>query len=334
MAKKAAAKPHVVTPEVIDGQERPEVALIRRESEPVATLMQNMQVFFAKAEDLEAQAKAELADAQATWKAPTCKEEDEDLVARIRQNAAATKEFDAHWEITTVLSRMHRSMTGLRNRGADMREKIKNHGNYLHAAWERLERERVQREEAELRRQEQARLQQQREAEAAEAERTAIEAEANSPHLGERESRFVDLYMANGGDAVRAAKGAGYANVDANANRLLKTSKIMQAIEARRQAVAIRQQAAAKAALPVEPTIQHAAPVAQVAAKARTYQSCEVTDAAKFMAVLLDPQLRAHYRVPAEAATFVQSVLNDMARQIGDKVNLVPGLRLKVVTSV
>lgn len=334
MAKKAARHAQAVTPEVIDVQERPEVALIRRESEPIAVLMQNMQLFFDKAQDLETRAQVELDRAMREWKTPTSRMEDEALVAMIRANNADVKELEQHWEVTTVLSRMHRSMTGLRNRALSLRDQIKNHGNALHSAYERKERERVEAEQREQRRQEEERQRQIREREQAEAEQKALEAEAASPTLGDREQRFVDLYMTNGNHAVNAARGAGYKDADANAVRLMKTNKILQAIESRRQALAIRQQASAKAAAPIAPTVTAPAPVAQVAAKSREYKSCEVVDPELFMAVLLDPKLRAMHRIPPEAATYVQSVLNDIARQIGDEINKIPGLRLKVTTSV
>lgn len=331
MAKKAAK---AVTPEVIDVQERPEVALIRRESEPIAVLMQDIRLFFDKAETLEARAKQTLERAERDWKTPTNIDEDQMLVAEIRQNAAEAKEFDEHWKVTTILSQFHRSLTAIRNRGAAMHDRAKTHGNNLHAAYERKERERVEAEQREIRRREEERQRQQREQEQAEAEQKALEAESSSPTLGEREQRFVDLYMANGNHAVNAAKGAGYKDADTNAARLMKTNKILQAIESRRQADAIRQQAAAKAAAPIAATVTTIAPVAQVAKKSREFKSCEVVDPELFMAVLLDPKLRAMHRIPPEAATFVQSVLNDIARQIGEDINKIPGLRLKVTTSV
>lgn len=339
MAKKAATSrtAAAVTPEIIDVQERPDVALVKTEAAPIATFVNNMAVFFSQAQSLEERAAQDLVSAQA-WQEPTSREEDEDLIARIRQNAAETKLLEQHWDVTTVLSRMHRSLTAMRNRATAIRDQVKTRGNALHGAYERREQERVRKEAEEKRLAEERRLREQRQREQEEAERLALEAEANAPTLSDRETRFVEAYVCGlgvAGNAQAAAARVGYRDADKAAVKLLATEKVRAAIEAKRAAVAIREQAEAKRHAPiVAVAAETAAPQSQVAKASRVYYSCEVVDEAAFMAVVLDPTLRMRYNVPASVATYQQPVLNDIARAVKDEINKIPGLRLKTTTSV
>ena len=84
-----------------------------------------------------------------------------------------------------------------------------------------------------------------RDAVLAQMEAHALEVEQSTADLSAREDRFVELVVRTN-NGVTAARDAGYRNPDSAAVKLLGTQKILDAIEARRTAEAIRVQAAAK----------------------------------------------------------------------------------------
>jgi len=85
----------------------------------------------------------------------------------------------------------------------------------------------------------------------------SLDAEAQSVELSSREAEFVAQYVTNGGRAEAAARGAGYKDAFKQAARLLTQTKIIEAIKRRQEAEAIRQQADALKALPLELAAAH-----------------------------------------------------------------------------
>jgi phage terminase small subunit len=57
-------------------------------------------------------------------------------------------------------------------------------------------------------------------------------AREKGPRLTPRRQRFVEEYLANGGNALQAAKAAGYAHPDPEGARLLGNARIRDAIKA------------------------------------------------------------------------------------------------------
>jgi len=189
---------------------------------------------------------------------------------------------------------------------------------------QRIEQERADRERRE--REEQARRQ--REQQAAEAEAAALDAERNSPALSAREAQFVELYLQRPIDAVRHANTVGYKDYRAAAERLLASPKIQQAIEARKQAAAIREQAAAAAQQPISvpaPRAVESQRAKAVGVRTVTTRTAEVIDVDK----LIDGVIAG--TVDRRALTFDQVFLNQEAKQLQDSFESVyPGCRLIV----
>lgn len=332
MAKKAASK--VVTPDVIDvAPENPEMQLAIQESNPIVSFLAGFKAFLTEAGEMETKAKTDLGMAR-LWARPTTLEEDEALVARIRANNQEQKAIEAKWHITSVMHQFHRRLTAARDRATGARATITRIGNDLHNDYA-AEQKRKEREEEDRRRradEERARLE--REQELATIEQQALAAEASSPNLSEREAQFVDYYTGPYSVPATAARQAGYKNPDQAAARLLATPKIETAIKAKRDAQALREQAAAKREAPLPATGSSYKAPTQVATDGRTTWSCEVEDYHAFMAVLLDPKLRAQYGIPASCADYKQTELNELARSLHEQLNRVPGLRAKKNTRV
>lgn len=183
--------------------------------------------------------------------------------------------------------------------------------------YQNAENDRVRRENEErrLELERQAKADRQRELDAAEDK--ALELEQQSEGLSARELWFVnqvfenfeglDLSNPKPGDLkamMGYAKQAGYKDVDTQVARLLRSQKILDAIDAKRQAKAIREQAAAKREQPID--IVDAAPIEAKVAQGRglpttrTYYSCEVVDANKLREAFLNGEVPALALIPDE----------------------------------
>lgn len=130
-----------------------------------------------------------------------------------------------------------------------------------------------------------------REKEAAQAEAAALKLEAASDELSDRERLFVEFcgrvvsahrtpdYL------VAAAKFAGYKDPLVQAGRLTESRKVREALIAADKAVAIRKEAAAKAAAPINVAVPVVA--SQVAEGGiRTYYGCESFNTPELLSAL------------------------------------------------
>jgi hypothetical protein len=167
------------------------------------------------------------------------------------------------------------------------------------AAAERQRAERQAREEQQAR--ERAALRE-RERQQQEAEAKATELESQSENLSARELWFVTKWVERlpavtapvnaGAKQVlgNICREAGYKDPEAAVERLLNSVKIMNAVAARRQAIEIRQQAAARATEPID-TGEPAEVLPQLGYRAgmstRTYVSAEIIDAGAVVAALV-----------------------------------------------
>lgn len=331
MATPTSKKPTTRVPAVIE-QDMPDVALATSEGTQLQTFVAGLRVFFARAGELETRATQTLARAR-TWQLPTSKAEDEALVAQVRQVNADKREIEDHWGVTALVSRFHRRLTAARERGIAPLDDATGIGNRLHNSYAEAEKRRAREEEERIRREEERRAQEARDRELADWEAKALTAEAASPDLSERETQFVDYYTGPyASNAARAAQQAGFKHHDQAAAKLLTTLKIQAALEARRTALALRDQAAAtrEAPLPVE---YHAVP-AEVARGGTTTWSAEVYDADSFMAALLDPKTRTMLGIPADIATYLPAKLHEYARGLHEQIDRWPGVRHKKTTSI
>lgn len=192
--------------------------------------------------------------------------------------------------------------------------------------------QRRQREQADrdrVAREEQARKD--REAELARQEEEALRIEAASPKLSSREELFVTGFVLDG-DGKKAATIAKYQNPADTAKKLLATPKIVQAIEARRVAEAIRTQATEIRRQPVvaAPAPKVESQLGKVAGtKMMTTYAAEVYDLdALITAVSLNESLR-----PALQANTVH--LNKQAGMLRESFEACyPGVRLIKRTTV
>lgn len=316
------------TSDVLDLQpEDTELVLATTEGSALRSFVGGLQRFFTEASALETAARQTLSRAK-LWKAPTTLEEDQTLVDRVRQANADKSAIEQHWQITQVVHRFHRRLTQARERGIAPLLEAAEIGNKLHNTYAEAERRRAREEEDRLRREADERARKAREKELEDLERQALEAEAAGKELSERERRFVAAWFKNGGNAVTAARVAGYKDPIAAANRLTTNDKILQAIVSLEEANALASQLEAKRAAPVE--AEHVAVEAEVAGGDASRWSAEVFDEAAFIAAVISGK----HGIPWDTLQVNQVKLNDYARSLHEQLGRWPGVRGKKKTSI
>lgn len=325
MAKKATAR-QATAPDVEVLPALPEQSAVETDATTILSFVNGVVPFFRTAQQLEETAKGLQAEARLLkLPAPGDVDGDAKLQAFIRGGSAMKKSIEQHWSITSFFSQFHRKLTAARGRAVDAAQDAIDTAQRLHNTYvadaTRRQREAQQRAlEEERRVQEQARA-----AEQARLEQAAAEAEAASPDLSPREKKFADD-VASGVDPVQAARQVGY---KAGPERLLALPKIQQALEARRQVLALRQQAQAEAQRPLDlsntPTVRRE--VAKVGTDV-SYRSAEILDErALVMAVLA-----GGHGIPTDILKVDPVVLNRYAKDLGEVINRWPGCRLKIET--
>lgn len=332
MAKRLA---RAATPDVIDVgdpiEQSEDVQLVKTAGEAVTTFLLGVTKFFTTARALEAKALETLERSKALT-LPTNGDEDVALQKFIRDTSAQNKAVVEHWQITTAISRFHRTMTARRAIAEKALDTANERGNALHAQYVREEKRKADEENA--RRQRAAELEEQarRDRELAELEAEAVRREEAAAELSAREQTFVDLMFATG-NAQQSAARAGFKNPAKESARLLGLAKIADAIEAKRSAAAIRTQAAAIKAAPlmvetpdaVKPDVQHAA-----GAFDRTTHSAELLNEA----ALIDAIFSGGYGIPRSILRIDQTALNAEARDLRERINRWPGVRYKATPKV
>lgn len=209
--------------------------------------------FFTTAKALEDTAATKLARAQA-FTLPTNADEDVALQTFVKEVNEDDKTIDAHWEICGVAHRFHLRLTAARDRGKTANKESRRLGTKLHNDYVDAEKRRVAEEAERDRQAREAQARREQEEQAAKLDAEAIEREAASTDLSNREAMFV-MHMATAGprvNAVMCAKNLGYKDPEKAAARLLGLTKIQDAIKAKQDAEALRQQAEATRRQPVE----------------------------------------------------------------------------------
>ena len=324
MASKARAK--VVEPEILP-PEPEHVSLVKTNKDKVEDFLGAMEPFFRTAAALEARTVTLAARGQALVQ-PSSLETDEATASFIRDARAHGKAVEAHWStIVSLFHRVHRGLTAGRAKGTEPVEKAVKRAEQLRASWAAEDR---QRRDAEQRRldalaEQQAALDRQAELDRMEAE--ALRLEAASDELSAREQAFVKA-VASGTEQGEAARLADYKDWFRAAHRLLGVPKVTKAINALRDAAAVRQQAAAVAALPVAPV---SAPVveSQTAGGARETYSMEYTDPR----LVVEAVIGGKHGMPADLLEPSQAKGTEYARSLRQLVNRWPGCKLKVTPS-
>lgn len=328
MAKRATTS---TTPDVIDvGDSNPinaeDVQLATTAGEAVRTFLLGVREFFLTAQTLEAKALATLDQAKAL-RLPATADDDLTLQKFIRQTSADNKVVTEHWKITTTISAFHKRMTGKRAVATTALDAANKIGNDLHNAYVQAAERKAREEQERLRR-----VAEQEEADRRQREQDALEAEAvrreeAAGELSARELTFVDLYLARG-DGQNAARAAGFKSPAKDAARLLTLKKIQDALEAKRSAAAIRQQAAA---IKREPLVVDVPEVkANVLQASGSFQraapgSAELLDEA----ALIEAIFAGKYGIPRTILKIDQTALNLQARDLGVLINRWPGCRYK-----
>lgn len=344
MAKKGAGKARV--PDVIDvGADAntavEDLALAKADGGIITGWLGNLAKFFTGAAELEQKAKATLAKVDA-MKVPTNVDEDEKLQRTIKQIAQDQAGVEVYWDITKKVSALHRRLTAKRGIAEDALERAKKKANDLHNQWTANERRRVDEENRRREREARERAEREQQERAAELEREALKREAESPELSAREKDFVTNFTTVGGscysDATRSAQFAGYKNAAEQGARLAKAPKIQVAIKAALEANALRQQAAAVKAQPVDVEYQEVEPELSTAyGSDRTNWGGELLDERALMTAFLGcapEDYKNRFGIPADLWMVNPKKLNEVARSLHERLDLWPGVRAKKNTQV
>lgn len=330
MAKGKQAK----AAEVIDAdaaliQAIPELVPTRDESMTIGEFIRSLTPFFMTARALELAAKATLERARADdlrfrSVPPKTADEDARIQSDIRQSSADKKKVEDHWTITAVLFNFQRRLVGARKRATDALEEAATIWQRHHNTYADNERRKAQAETDRLRREQEAQAQRDRDAELARLEQLAVDAEAKSADLSEREQRFVEHYMRTG-NGILAARSAGFQNPSMQAPRLLSMQKIMAACDAKKRAEVLREQKAAVKETPLDVQTTEVKPNVTKVGTDRTTKSAEIFDAR----LLIEAVIGGRHGIPADVLMPDPVRLNQYARDMGDVINRWPGVRLK-----
>lgn len=324
MAKKTTAR----APEVLDALEQ-DVELIKTDATVVEKFTAGVALFFRTARTMELGAKETLARAQKLTP-PATMADDEGIQLFIKRAGAERKDALAHWDITAKVHAFHRRLCAARSRTEDPLEQAIARATRLHNDYVAAENKRVAAEQERVRIQAEQKAAADRQAELDALERAALDAEAKSTDLSEREQKFVERVV--GGMApMYAAQQAGYKDYMKQGDRLMAQLKIAAAIETRRTASAIRQQAAAVKEQPLDVQVEKVqANVSTAYGHDRTAKSGELLDEV----ALRDAVISGKYGIPPDVLMVNPVKLNEYARSLGELINRWPGARLKKSTSL
>lgn len=323
MAKKSQALAPPASVEI----ESPEAQLVQIDGDAITRWVQGARAFFKQATELELGAKSFLIQMEGV-KLPTNGDQDAQLQDLIRIGKSGRKEIEAHWTIAGILDKLHKRAVQGRKRGTDAYDLAEKIGNDLHLGYKQAEQRRVDAENDRRRRETEEEARRKREDDLRVLEEQALKAEASSPGLSDRERTFVDL-IASGRPMLDAAKRAGYKDPGVMGPRLLSTAKIKQAIQARQDAAAARQQAEAvrEAPVQIEPVLVR--PDIQKWGD-RTTWSAEVLDERAFVQAVMS----GSFGIPLDCLSVNQVKLNEYARSLRENLDRWPGVRAKMTTKV
>jgi len=302
---------------------------------PVITaFLKKLATFYETAKTIEVAAKEREARAL-TVPVPKTAEEDEHLQLAIKAVNIEKKAVQTHWEITALISRVHRRMTGRRKVAEDALEAASVHLNKQHNTFvddqKRIARERQE----QLQREENERAARERQAELDRIEAEAAALEVESPELSAREVVFVNAYVLKQ-NAAQAAADAGYKNPSTKGPQLLTYTKILEAITAAQQAFALREQAKAVEAAPVRAEKIEVKPAVTraVGAVSRTTWAADLFDEPALIAAVLDSWKRQELGIPTDILQIDRVKLNEYARSLQRNLDRWPGVVAKPTTKV
>ena len=322
---KASAPAH--EPEILPAEDALEALVPVEDKNLVTSFLGKIAPFVKRAIELEAKAKDYQLEAK-KLKAPTTADEDAKIQTFIRTGNAAKKTVEEHWKITAIISGIHRKLTAKRGIAVQALEDGAAIAQRLHNSYVDAEKRRVAEENRRRQEEAEANARAEREREAAALEEKALEAERGMQGLSEREQAFVERVHA-GVTPARAAEVAGFKNATAQAARLMAEPKIVQALEAKRTAEAVRTQAAAVREQPLEVQFEEAKPEIQKAGGFdRSTHTAEVLDETAFIAAVI----QGKHGIPWDVLTVNQTKLNEYARSLQERIGMWPGIRHKKST--
>jgi hypothetical protein len=321
---KAAPASEEITSLILGADE--DEQLVANAGRALLGFFKSMAGFFTTAKALE-QTSLQLLDTSKELEIPATPQEDEEIQRFIRRCSAQKRDVEEHWAITALISKFHRTMTARRSRSTDACTQAGERGNSLHFSFVQAERRRAQQENDRREAAARAQAEADRQAELARLEAEAVAREEGSAQLSGREQVFVEQMVAHG-NGVRAAQAAGFPDPAKSSARLLKQAKVTDAIQGAREAAAIRQQAAARARRPVEvqpyQEVQPALTRAPGASERVTYGAELVSEEALVTAILAGT-----HGIPTDLLRIDPVKLNTYARDLKERINLWPGVRLK-----
>lgn len=324
-----AVPPPTKRPDVVDQDAAlvaavPELLQVRDDSMTFREWMTTLTPFFTQAKQLEVEAKETLALAKRLVP-PTNGAQDTAIQTFIRQASAAVKQAEAHWTVTAMLFNFQRRLVTVRKRTTDPLTEAQNLAQDLHNRYVEKEKQRVAEENRRRQQEADEQAARERQAELDRIEAAALKAEAQSPNMSDRERVFV-VGVIGGTAAMYAARDAGYKDYVKQSERLMKDPKILGAIDAGKTAKALRDQAAAKAAVPVRPAeIQEEKADVGGAGSDRNTKSMEVLDEAELVAAVI----AGRHGIPTDLLMINPVKGNQYARDFGEVINRWPGVRLK-----
>jgi hypothetical protein len=322
----AKAKSTVQEPDVVSGglqAVETDLSFALATGKVVVDFLKRAALFFQRGDELEVAGQEALGKAK-TLAVPENKAHQESLQAFIRSTNAAGKQTTEHWaQIASPLHQLHKRVVARRERALGYFNEAVNVGNRLHNQYVEAEQRRAREEQARQQREADERAKAERDRELGKLEEEAQAREAASDDLSERERTFVRLFVLTG----NAAKSATAAGFKLSASTLLAKPKIQQAVEALRAADAIRHQAAAIAAAPVESeAVEVQADV--VGHGDRTTWKADVFDREALIAAVFAGQ------VPRDVLTIDEVRLNGYARELKTLLRRWPGVRAVSTTKV
>lgn len=329
MSKKSSARDEGGSMVVAGTSEDEQIAA--EAGQAVVRFLKGLSSFFTTARAIERGAEHTLEDARAL-RLPASSSEDVSIQRFAKQASIDRKAAEEHWQITSVVSQFHKRLVAARKRATDPLEQANAIGNDLHNRYVQAEQRRAREEQERLDREAEERARLAREQELADLEAAAIRAEEGSPDLSARERTFVDLYFATG-NGTTSAQRAGFKKPMAEASRLLTLPKIQAAIQAKREAAALRQKHENVRTMPLEVSpVEEVRPDVMKAPGLtdRTTYSAEIFDRAAFVQAAVS----GRYGIPLDTLMPAQTQLNEYARSMHELINRWPGIRLKSKTGV
>lgn len=295
----------------------------------VREFLKSIAGFFTTAQAIEQAAVFTLAKARALT-VPTNQEQDAEMQRFVKGTTADLKSAETHWAICATVHGFHKRLVAVRKRATDPLEEANRLSNALHNQYVQAEQRRVAQEQERVRVAAETKAREDREAELAAQEVAALKAEADSPVLSAREVLFVNA-LVSGVVPYAAAMHAGFKNSVQQAARLMALPKIQDAIQAKRTAAAIREQAEARRQAPLDVQVETVkAHVSHADGHDRSTHSAEIVDPQAFVKAVMGGALN----IPLDCLMPNPVKLNEMARALRERISAWPGIRYVKSTKV